>query len=249
MFCTVLEQSELVLPSSNFRSQPFNHKTKPRWNRRHYLIVTAAWLCLADWHLLALYWNSSAQRKQESHTWTGGVIMKLTLVSHLGSLENKGSVREVDCLNPFTMQVTHVERRPGEYSEDLSKEGASLHGWVRSICGEIWCGRHGTTTRSGPHSWDSSWSISTLLKNYRRQPAPEAEAVLEMRSCTAVCHDGETSRHGCTSCSSLKSGMQIPLLPPALAKDLFTFPHRCDKKSNKPNQTQNPPYLGSVSAI
>lgn len=27
MFCTVLKQFELFLPSSNFRSQPFNHKT------------------------------------------------------------------------------------------------------------------------------------------------------------------------------------------------------------------------------
>lgn len=101
MFFTVLEQSELVLPSSNFRSQPFNHKTKPRQNRRHYFIAAAAWRCLADWHLLALYRNSSAHRKQESHTLTGGVIMKLTLVSHLGSLENKGLAREINCSKQF----------------------------------------------------------------------------------------------------------------------------------------------------
>lgn len=249
MFCTVLKQSELLLPSSNFRSQPFNHKTKSRWNRRHYFIGTAVWLCLADWHLLACYWNSSAHRKQESHTWTGGVIMKLTLVSHLGGLENKGLAREVNCGKQLhTMQLPswkggleHVPRI-GAMRVPVYTMGSGLYK-VRSEAGDI-----------GPRP--DQEHIAGILpdlyllcsENCRRQPAPEAEAVLETRGCTRVCHDGEMPCCGCASCSSLERGMQIPPLPAPLAKDMFTFLHRCDKKT-LPNQAQDPLYLCIVSAI
>lgn len=167
--------------------------------------------------------------------------MKLTLVSHLGGLENKGLAREVNCSKQFhTMHLPMWKGglegvpRVGATWVPVYMVGSGLY-MVRSDAGD-----------TGPQP-DQDHTARILpdpyllcSENCRRQPDPEAEAVLETPGCTAVCHDGEMPRRGLWDAN--------PTSASRLGKGLVYFPAQMGPKNPiKPNLKS--PYLGLVSAI